>query len=297
MKGLTSSTNVKKKVVEMLERGRTVAEIARSLGCARGSLYPLFREWGIDVSVYRGRSREQGNATERKRVAVEENRLRAMVGQGRGVKEIADELGCSSSNVYRYCSLYGIKLRRKWADIPLGELESCGTRMLAEKYGIPERDVYKLREKNNIVLYSAKDLLDEASLKAYLRSGYLVEDIAILYKCSSVTVVRYLKRFNLPIIYKKSRKLNNAEKMRLKKDILVLESWEVLKRYDISVFQYQNAKRVKNNKRNSTKIDLKKFETEYIINGKTTEALSKELGLSFEELESYRIKHKIPKLN
>lgn len=302
MRGIISSQTAKEKAIKMLKEGYKVSDIARELNCARGSIYPCMKAWGIDIKAVRAETglaakREAVNKQATKRGRIDHGKLLLYIKEGRSVEYIADRFGCSRKNVYRHCSKHGISLRKEWADIPLEELETSKPKDLADKYNVPVEDIYKLRQKYNIVINSPKDLLDETSLKSFVKDGYCIEDIAVLYRCSPVTIVRYLEKYRIMANYRERGCVTKEEKASLDSAILRLESWEVLKNFSINYFQYQNAKKRLMNREKSTKIDLKIYEMEYIINGKTHETIAKELDVPVGELERFRIKHRIPKLN
>ena len=92
---LKEKEEIKKKVIELFNKGKTYQQIADEIGCSHGTIGRYLKKWGI----------------EKEKVDIEQqkDRIIELFNDGKTQQHIADEIGCSKATIGRYLRQWGIE--------------------------------------------------------------------------------------------------------------------------------------------------------------------------------------------
>lgn len=148
---------------EYLDKGKSCAEIANDLDVSDDTVLRAIHEAGIET-----RDAHEKGAEKQQKPLEKEKLVRLYHIEEKSAMEIADELGCSARNVYRWMERHGVKLRDRTQAIRNGQ--------------------------------SPVELRDREWLKEhYVEHRKSTNVIASELGCASSTVLAWLRRHNIDI--------------------------------------------------------------------------------------------------
>lgn len=130
-------------------------------------------------------------------MAANHEKIKQLIGQGMAAKEIANCVGCKIDVVYYTAKKYGMRFARKHEEyaeqIVSDRLCGMQTISIAEKYGIPQKDVINLLARKNINLPVKYRKVDRSKITNMLQNGVSPDTVAEQMGCCKSTVYHAAK--------------------------------------------------------------------------------------------------------